>query len=392
MDRWTGAHCKQQDTRTGILESRKSTYSDRRIGYPGTVLPHTGGSHNSNFGPSTKTSSQVLWVVVSEHGNGHESISFRSCMDASMSSDWLLVIGGFALLLGGGEVVVQGAVTIAKKMKVPPLLIGFTIVAIGTSLPELAVSLEAVAGGQPDIAVGGVLGSNVANVMLVLGTASILGAASDPGEGVRRDALAMILATLILLALVIFGEITWFFGIMMLALLAGYYSYSYLNSKEDSERKLEESWVPDNIVIAMVVTIIGGALIWKGAEFLVDGATGIASGLGISEAVIGLSVVALGTSLPELAVTLVAGLRGQGGVAVGNILGSNMMNILGILGATAALGGGIMISSNFADRDIWVVLVTSGLVAAMLLDDREIGKITGVSMVVGYLVYMSIIL
>ncbi len=309
-----------------------------------------------------------------------------------MSSDWLLVIGGFALLLGGGEVVVQGAVTIAKKMKVPPLLIGFTIVAIGTSLPELAVSLEAVAGGQPDIAVGGVLGSNVANVMLVLGTASILGAASDPGEGVRRDALAMILATLILLALVIFGEITWFFGIMMLALLAGYYSYSYLNSKEDSERKLEESWVPDNIVIAMVVTIIGGALIWKGAEFLVDGATGIASGLGISEAVIGLSVVALGTSLPELAVTLVAGLRGQGGVAVGNILGSNMMNILGILGATAALGGGIMISSNFADRDIWVVLVTSGLVAAMLLDDREIGKITGVSMVVGYLVYMSIIL
>ena len=139
-----------------------------------------------------------------------------------MSSDWLLVIGGFVLLLGGGEVVVQGAVAIAKKMRVPPLLIGFTIVAIGTSLPELAVSLEAVAGGQPDIAVGGVLGSNVANVMLVLGTASILGAASDPGEGVRRDAMAMILSTLILLALVIFGEITRFFGILMLALLAGY--------------------------------------------------------------------------------------------------------------------------------------------------------------------------
>jgi cation:H+ antiporter len=313
-------------------------------------------------------------------------------MDASMSSDWLLVIGGFVLLLGGGEVVVQGAVAIAKKMRVPPLLIGFTIVAIGTSLPELAVSLEAVAGGQPDIAVGGVLGSNVANVMLVLGTASILGAASDPGEGVRRDAVAMILATLILLALVIFGEITWFFGILMLALLAGYYSYSYVNSKEEIESQLEESWVPDNIVIAMIVTIIGGALIWKGAEFLVGGATGIATDLGISEAVIGLSVVALGTSLPELAVTLVAGLRGQGGVAVGNILGSNMMNILGILGATAAIGGGILISPNFADRDIWVVLVTSGLVAAMLLDDREIGKITGVSMVIGYLVYMSIIL
>ena len=309
-----------------------------------------------------------------------------------MSSDWLLVIGGFVLLLGGGEVVVQGAVVIAKKMKVPPLLIGFTIVAIGTSLPELAVSLEAVAGGQPDIAVGGVLGSNVANVMLVLGTASILGAASDPGEGVRRDAIAMITATLILLALVVYGEITSLYGVLMLVLLAGYYSYSYLNSKEDEESKLDDSWVPDNIVISMIVTIIGGALIWKGAEFLVGGATGIATDLGISEAVIGLSVVALGTSLPELAVTLVAGLRGQGGVAVGNILGSNMMNILGILGATAALGGGGLISPNFADRDVWVVLVTSGLVAAMLLDDREIGKITGVSMVVGYFVYMAIIL
>ncbi len=309
-----------------------------------------------------------------------------------MTADWLLVIGGFALLLGGGEVVVQGAVVLARKMKVPPLLIGFTIVAIGTSLPELAVSLEAVAGGQPDLAVGGVLGSNVANVMLVLGTASFLGAASDPGEGVRRDAMAMMMATLILLAMVIYGEITWYFGILMLSLLVGYYTYSYLNSKEDEERELEESWVPDSVLISMAVTIIGGALIWKGAEFLVDGATGIASDLGISEAVIGLSVVALGTSLPELAVTLVAGLRGQGGVAVGNVLGSNMMNILGILGATAAIGGGILVSPNFADRDIWVVLITSGLVAGMLLDDREIGKITGVSMVVGYLIYMSIIL
>ncbi len=309
-----------------------------------------------------------------------------------MTTDWLLVIGGFALLLGGGEVVVQGAVVLARKMKVPPLLIGFTIVAIGTSLPELAVSLEAVAGGKPDLAVGGVLGSNVANVMLVLGTASFLGAASDPGEGVRRDSVAMMLATLILLAMVIYGEITWYFGIMMLTILIGYYAYSYVNSREDAERELDDSWVPDSVLISMAVTMIGGALIWKGAEFLVDGATGIASDLGISEAVIGLSVVALGTSLPELAVTLVAGLRGQGGVAVGNVLGSNMMNILGILGATAAISGGILVSPNFAERDIWVVLITSGLVAGMLLDDREIGKTTGVSMVVGYLIYMSIIL
>lgn len=302
--------------------------------------------------------------------------------------DWVLVIAGFILLMTGGEVVVQGAIVIAKRMRVPPLLIGFTIVAVGTSLPELAVSLEAVAGNRPDLAVGGVMGSNVANVMLVLGTASMLGAASDPGIGVRRDAKAMMFASMMLLGAVYLGDISRTFGGLMLICLVGYYAYSYLNTKEE-ESEIEDSWVPDNIMTAALVTAIGGVLIWKGADLLIEGATGIASSMGISEAIIGLSVVALGTSLPELAVTIVAGLRGQGGVAVGNVLGSNMMNILGILGVTALIGGGISVNPGFAERDIWVMLLTSGLVAAMLLDDREIGRRTGFSMVAGYILYMT---
>lgn len=302
--------------------------------------------------------------------------------------DWVLVIAGFILLMTGGEVVVQGAIVIAKRMRVPPLLIGFTIVAVGTSLPELAVSLEAVAGNRPDLAIGGVMGSNVANVMLVLGTASMLGAASDPGIGVRRDAMAMMFASMMLLGAVYLGDISRTFGGLMLICLVGYYAYSYLNTKEE-ESEIEDSWVPDNIMIAVLVTAIGGVLIWKGADLLIEGATGIASSMGISEAIIGLSVVALGTSLPELAVTIVAGLRGQGGVAVGNVLGSNMMNILGILGVTALIGGGISVNPGFAERDIWVMLLTSGLVAAMLLDDREIGRRTGFSMVAGYILYMA---
>ena len=265
--------------------------------------------------------------------------------------DWLLVLAGFILLMAGGEIIVQGAVVIAGRMRVRPLLIGFTIVAIGTSLPELAVSLEAVAGGQPDLAVGGVMGSNVANVMLVLGTASMLGAASDPGIGVKRDAKAMMMASFALLGAVVLGSINQLFGASMLVCLVGYYGYSYLKS-DDDDIKMEESWVPNKISLATIVTVVGGLFIWKGAEFLIQGATGIASDMGISEAVIGLSVVALGTSLPELAVTIVAGIRGQGGVAVGNILGSNMMNILGILGATAVIGGGISINPDFAERDI----------------------------------------
>lgn len=304
-----------------------------------------------------------------------------------MNMDWLLVLAGFILLMAGGEIIVQGAVVIAGRMRVPPLLIGFTIVAIGTSLPELAVSLEAVAGGQPDLAVGGVMGSNVANVMLVLGTASILGAAGDPGIGVKRDSKAMMMASFALLGAVVFGSIDQLFGAFMLVCLVGYYGYSYLKSDDDIE--MEESWVPNKISVATVVTIVGGLFIWKGAEFLIQGATGIASDMGISEAVIGLSVVALGTSLPELAVTIVAGIRGQGGVAVGNILGSNMMNILGILGATAVIGGGISINPDFAERDIWVMLLTSGAIAAMLLNGREIGRRTGFAMVAGYFFYMA---
>ena len=302
--------------------------------------------------------------------------------------DWLLVLAGFILLMAGGEIIVQGAVVIAGRMRVRPLLIGFTIVAIGTSLPELAVSLEAVAGGQPDLAVGGVMGSNVANVMLVLGTASMLGAASDPGIGVKRDAKAMMMASFALLGAVVLGSINQLFGASMLVCLVGYYGYSYLKS-DDDDIKMEESWVPNKISLATIVTVVGGLFIWKGAEFLIQGATGIASDMGISEAVIGLSVVALGTSLPELAVTIVAGIRGQGGVAVGNILGSNMMNILGILGATAVIGGGISINPDFAERDIWVMLLTSGAIAAMLLNDREIGRRTGFAMVAGYFFYMA---
>ena len=306
--------------------------------------------------------------------------------------DGALVIVGFVLLMGGGELVVQGAITIANRLRVPPLLIGFTVVAIGTSLPELAVALEAVGRDAPDIAVGGVLGSNVANVMLVLGTASLIGAASETGPGIYRDAMAVGTATLILLIFVLAGEIVWIAGVFMLVGLAAYYAYSYQISKtEEGAADEDESWLQDKMMLAILATIGGGLLIWNGAEILVEGATGLAGRYGITESVIGLSIVALGTSLPELAVTLVAGLRKQGGVAVGNILGSNVINIMGILGVAATYSGGLVISSEFADRDIWVVVLTSGFIVAMLLNERRIGKRVGAAMVGGYLIYMAML-
>lgn len=306
--------------------------------------------------------------------------------------DLLLIILGFIFLVWGGESVVQGAITLARKMNVSPLLIGFTIIAVGTSLPELAVSLKAVSSNDQnlvDLAVGGVLGSNVANVMLVLGTAAMLGACSEPEIGIKKDAIAVILASIILLITVMIGEISTIIGSMMLISLILYYIYSYDYSKKlGLDEELDETWIGENIFLAAVVTIFGGVLIFLGAEFLIEGATGIAEEMGISETIVGLSVIALGTSLPELAVTVIAALRGHKGVAVGNVLGSNVINILGILGVTSIYAGGISISGEFAGRDIWVVMITSGLVAAMLLDNRRIGKRVGLVMVIGYLLYM----
>ena len=307
-----------------------------------------------------------------------------------LDSDPILVIVGFILLMAGGEGVVQGAVRIADRVNVPPLLVGFTIVAIGTSLPELAVAIEAIGQDKPEIAVGGVLGSNVANVMLVLGTACMLGSGEDAGAGLRRDAIAVITATVILFAFVSMGEIPYQGGLGMLLLLVGYYTYSYLYSKgKEDDEQLEETWLPDSISLAIIATIAGGVMIRQGAVLMLEGATGLATSYGIPDSIIGLSIVALGTSLPELAVTLIAALRNQGGVAIGNVLGSNVMNILGILGTASVIGGGLEISSDFAGRDIWVVILTSGLIAAMLLDDRQIGPRVGATMVVGYIAYMA---
>jgi cation:H+ antiporter len=188
------------------------------------------------------------------------------------------------------------------------------------------------------------------------------------------------------------GEATQMVGVGMIIALAGYYWYAYVDATRTGEEvEVGHSWLPDRLDMAVPSCIVGGFMIWQGAALLIRGATGIAESYGISEAVIGLSMIALGTSLPELSVTLVAGLRGQGGVAIGNVLGSNVINVLGILGVAAIVGGGLEISSAFAERDIWVVLLTSGFVAVMLLNDREIGRGVGSVMIFGYLAYIGIL-
>ena len=307
--------------------------------------------------------------------------------------DELYVIIGFILLILGAEGFVQGAVSLASKFRVPPLLIGFTIVALGTSLPELAVVLEALnTEGGDDIAIGGIIGSNISNVMLVLGSAALLGASEYPGKGIRRDAVAVLIASLILVGATLFGSISQFLGVFMIILLIGFYAYSYNHAKDyNLTSENDDSIFSQKLSLAVLVLLGGGIMVWLGADLLMDGVKGLMDKYGISESVIGLSIVALGTSLPEFAVTVISALRGHKGVALGNVLGSNVMNILGILGIASIVGGGIVVSSNFANGDIWLLLLSSGFVCGMLLNNREIGRGVGFSMVLGYLTYMALL-
>ena len=188
---------------------------------------------------------------------------------------------------------------------------------------------------------------------------------------------------------VFIGEVPLVAGVVMVLLLSGYYYYTYSKAiAGDDEYEFEDSWLPRDMSMAIPACVAGGAMIWFGAKLLVEGAEGIADTFGISEAVIGLTIVALGTSLPELAVTVIAGIRGQGGVAVGNVLGSNVMNIMGIIGIAAIFGGGINVHSEFS-RDIIVVIVTSGTVVALFLGGKEISKRAGSLMIFSYLLYMT---
>lgn len=306
--------------------------------------------------------------------------------------DELYIILGFTLLILGAEGFVQGAVSLASQFRVPPLLIGFTIVALGTSLPELAVVLEALnTDGGDDIAVGGIIGSNISNVMLVLGSAALLGASEYPGKGIRRDAVAVLIASLILVGATLFGSISQFLGVLMIILLISFYVYSYNHAKDHNViPENQDSIVSQKLSLAILVLVGGGIMVWLGAEILMTGVKGVMGKYGISESVVGLTIVALGTSLPEFAVTVISALRGHGGVALGNVLGSNVMNILGILGIASIVSGGIVVSSAY-DNDIWLLLLSSGLVCVMLLNNRGIGKGLGFSMVLGYLAYMALL-
>ncbi|MEO1192221.1 MAG: calcium/sodium antiporter [Pseudomonadota bacterium] len=313
----------------------------------------------------------------------------------------LLTLGGLAGLLVGGELIVRGAVATALRLGLSPLLVGLTIVALGTSAPEIVTSVQAALAGAPSLAVGNILGSNIANVLLVLGLCALVRPLLIANAGFRRDAWAVVGATALGTAVLAIGFVDRAVGIALLAILLGYLGYAYWSEKHGkssatAQQMIEESTSEGDekrpgIWRALAMTLGGLIGILVGAHLLVEGAVGIARLAGLSEATIGATIVAIGTSLPEMVASVMAALRGQSGVAIGNIMGSNLFNILGVLAATA-IAVPFAVPPEVLNIDIWVMLLAT-LVLWFIATRRPVmTRIEGGVLFLCYLGYLFLLL
>ncbi|QLH06413.1 calcium/sodium antiporter [Nitrosopumilus ureiphilus] len=298
----------------------------------------------------------------------------------------VLTIVGLVMLCFGGNWLVSGGVAIAKKFRISNLVIGMTIVAYGTSTPELAASVAA-AGEHSGIILGNIIGSNIANVGMVIGIAAILVPLAVSKSVLRKEIPIMLGVSFLLVLVSIDGEISAYDGILLLAGLGvfGYYTFKdAMKHREENNASSEKS--KNNIYLKSFGLIgIGVVLLYVGAILTVDNAVILAQEFGMSEKMIGLTVIAIGTSLPELITSLIAIRKGHGDIGVGNIIGSNIYNILMIMGIGAALGGVMVAPDVFIDYAIMIVFSVSLLLA---LKTGIINRIMGVYITVGYAAYL----
>lgn len=299
--------------------------------------------------------------------------------------DWLLLIGGLIGLFIGGDALVRGAVGIARQLAMPPLLIGLTVVGFGTSMPELLVSVDAALSGVPDIAIGNIVGSNIGNILLIIGLSAIVWPMARVGGTITRDAAVMMAAALILIPVFWLGEIGRISGAALFAGLIVYLIWAYRHSRNTPPEGDEGATAP--VWQSLLWLVFGLAALVLGARALVSGATSIARDFGLSEAFIGLTIVAIGTSLPELATSLIAAFRRQSAIAIGNIVGSNIFNVLGILGITAVITP-IPVAERFLRFDLPVLIGVTAVLAALLLLRPAIGRLHGLVLLVGYVAYV----
>ncbi len=310
---------------------------------------------------------------------------------------YALLIAGFFLLLGGAEIMVRGAVALARRLDISPLVIGMTVVAFGTSAPELVVSLNAALSGAAGLAIGNVVGSNLANILLILGVSGLIAPIACQAPTLIRDGLVLFAGTLLFMGLALTGQIGLTGGIVLLIGFFAFIAYSALQeivtkrSELDGEieEEVETMVSPHNLGVAFLLLIGGfGGLLW-GSEWLVDGGVAIARDFGVGEAVIGLTIIAFGTSLPELAASGVAAYRGHMDVALGNVLGSNLFNLLGVIGVVGVVTP-LHIPDRVLNMDMWVMLgATLLLMPFMLMGRKHLGRFEAGVFLALYLAYIA---
>ncbi len=298
----------------------------------------------------------------------------------------LMLLAGLILLLAGGELLVRGATSLAERLGVPHFVIGVVIVGFGTSTPELVTSVEAALIGAPGIAVGNVVGSNIANILLMLGlTAALMPIAVDRAV-LRRDGTIALAVAVACLGLALFDVVDRLTGAL---LVAGLVAYIYVTIRHpacpDCPEPQDAGAAPPRIrmPLAILLSLAGLGMVIYGSDLLVSAAVTLARSTGVSESVIGLTIVAVGTSLPELAASLVAAVRRQADIALGNILGSNIYNVLGILGTTAIVEP-IDMPDDIARTDVWVMLAATLLLMVFATTGRRICRLEGFGLLALY--------
>ncbi|MEO0929243.1 MAG: calcium/sodium antiporter [Pseudomonadota bacterium] len=303
-----------------------------------------------------------------------------------MLTDLFLVFGGLIALLFGGEALVRGAVIVANRAGLSPFVIGLTLVGFGTSMPELMTSLIAALDGLPGIALGNVIGSNIANILLILGISAVI-APVAAGAITGRDGLVMIAVSVLCVGLVLLGEIGRFAGMICVGFLVAY----LIMTLRAGEGDMTESVVTPRPVWHRVAFFVAGLIgVVSGAGWLVDGASAIAKDFAISDAVIGLTIVAVGTSLPELVTSIMAARKGQGAVAVGNVIGSNIFNVLGILGITALVKP-LIVHGDITGLTLCIFALAAVAPLIIMRLFGLMGRISGLVLVGIYTAYTTIL-
>jgi len=303
-----------------------------------------------------------------------------------------MLLGGLLLLIGGGEALVRGASRLAALAGIPPLIIGLTVVAFGTSAPELAVSVKAAFAGSPDIALGNVVGSSIFNILLILGVAALIVPLTVNRQLIRLDVPVMIIATIIVWLFCGNGVVGRGEGFALFLALPAYIGWLVWEARQAPADQGEGAEATKGGALRSIVFIVVGlAMLVLGSKWLVEGASSLARAWGVGELMIGLTIVAAGTSLPEVATSIIAAVRGERDIAVGNVVGSNIFNLLSVLGGAALLSGGVNVTGAALQFDVPFMAAVTLLCLPIFISGTEISRGEGFIFLAFYAGYLAFV-